>query len=211
MARLVVFDMDGVLTDTESSWVFVHKYFKVDNENSLNAYLRGELTDLEFIRSDIGLWKGKDPGISRSRIERILRGVPLMPGATDVMARLRAKGIKTAVVSAGIDLLAERIVSELGMDYQLANGLVADSQGRLTGDGILRVSLKNKGDAVEEVGKRFGVERLDIVTVGNSRYDIPMFDKSGKGIAFRPSDDRIREMADAVVELGDLTGIMKHI
>lgn len=211
MARLVVFDMDGVLTDTESSWVFVHKYFKVDNENSLNAYLRGELTDLEFIRSDISLWKGKDPGISRSRIERILRGVPLMPGATDVMARLRAKGIKTAVVSAGIDLLAERIVSELGMDYQLANGLVADSQGRLTGDGILRVSLKNKGDAVEEVGKRFGVERLDIVTVGNSRYDIPMFDKSGKGIAFRPSDDRIREMADAVVELGDLTGIMKHI
>jgi len=69
VARLVVFDMDGVLADVESSWVYVHRHFGVNNDHSLFAYLRGEIDDLEFIRRDINLWKQKDPGITCARIE----------------------------------------------------------------------------------------------------------------------------------------------
>lgn len=211
MARLVVFDMDGVLADTESSWVFVHRRFGVNNDHSLYAYLRGEIDDLEFIRRDIHLWKEKDPEVTQSMIQSILADVPLMPGASETVKSLTARGMKTAIVSAGIDLLAQRISDDLGIDVDLANGIVTDNRGRLSGEGILRVRLTDKGSAVEEVAKRLDVQKDQIVTVGNSRYDVTMFEKSGLGIAFMPSDDLVRKSAGAIVEEKDLRGILKYI
>jgi len=211
VARLVVFDMDGVLADTESSWVYVHKHFGVSNDHSLYAYLRGEIDDLEFIRRDIQLWRQKDPEITAMKIDKILGDVPLMPGAKKAISNLRERGYITAIVSAGIDLLAERIARELEIDSQLANGFVLDKDGRLSGEGVLRVCLMDKGDAVEETGNSIGVPKKDIVSVGNSQYDVSMFERSGFGIAFHPSDSKVREKADAVVEGNDLSDIVEVI
>jgi len=211
VARLVVFDMDGVLADIQSSWVYVHDHFGVNNDHSLYAYLRGEIDDLEFIRRDIHLWKDRDPEVSMDKIRRILASVPLMPGAAQAVRQLRESGLKTAIVSAGIDLLAERIVGELDIDHQLANGLITDTKGKLSGEGVLRVKLMDKGDAVAQVGGLFRVKPKDIVSVGNSHYDVSMFRRSGKGIAFRPSDERVKEGADAIVEGEDLSGILKFV
>lgn len=211
MARLVVFDMDGVLADAESSWVFVHRRFGVNNDHSLEAYLRGEIDDLEFIRRDIRLWMEKDPDLTVTKIQNILLDVPLMHGARETVKALRDRGIKTAIVSAGIDLLADRIADELGVDVDIANGLITDNRGRLSGEGILRVKLMDKGDSVFEVAARLDVPQEQVVSVGNSRYDVTMFDKSGMGIAFMPSDDHVRDNADAVVEEKDLRGILKYI
>jgi phosphoserine phosphatase len=211
VARLVVFDMDGVLADIESSWVHVHRHFGVSNDHSLYAYLRGEIDDLEFIRRDIQLWRKKDPEITPNKIDKILADVPLMPGAWKAVDALKKMGYMTAIVSAGIDLLAERIARELEIDSHLANGFVLDEKGRLTGEGVLRVRLMDKGDAVVEAGKSLGVRKKDIVTVGNSQYDISMFERSGFGIAFHPSDQTVREKADAVVEEKDLAMIVDVI
>ena len=211
MARLVVFDMDGVLADVESSWVYVHRHFGVNNDHSLYAYLRGEIDDLEFIRRDIGLWKAKDPAVTSGMIRDVLKGVPLMPGAKEAVEGLQGRGVKTAIVSAGIDLLSERIADELGIDCQVANGLMADRHGRLSGEGKLRVRLMDKGDAVLEVMEAFGVPKEEVVAVGNSRYDVSMFTKAGKGIAFLPADEIVRDSADDVVSEKDLAQILRYI
>lgn len=211
MARLVVFDMDGVLADTESSWVHVHKHFGVNNDHSLYAYLRGEIDDLEFIRRDIDLWKKTEPDVTEARIREILNDVPIMPGAQRTIRELKRMGIGTAIVSAGIDLLAERISKELGVDAQLANGLVKDGTGRLSGEGILRVKLMDKGDAVTEVANTMKIQTKDVVAVGNSSYDVSMFRKAGMGIAFQPSDDFVRTSAQVVVQQKDLSMILQFI
>ena len=54
--ELVVFDMDGVLVDFDSSWMMVHRAFGTDNEESFQRYIRGEISFEEFMRSDIGKW-----------------------------------------------------------------------------------------------------------------------------------------------------------
>jgi phosphoserine phosphatase len=211
MAKLVVFDMDGVLVDVGSSWVHVHRHFGVDNEHSLQAYLRGEIDDMEFIRRDVALWIARDPTLTIERLRQILSTAPFMKGAKETVETLRKNGTRTAIVSAGIDLLAERVAIELKMDMFFANGFVADCEGRLTGEGILNVRLDGKDQKVEMLTDMFGFHKSDVVSVGNSRYDIPMFDVSGLGIAFCPEDDDTLERADKVVHERDLRRILDII
>ena len=208
---MVVFDMDGVLADVESSWVYVHRTFGVNNDHSLRAYLRGEISDLEFIRRDIKLWKDKEPEITANKIRNILSEIPLMPGAIETLRSLRRDGYKTAIVSAGIDLLADMIAERNAIDVHMANGMVIDGRGRLTGEGVLRVRLADKGDAVEQVARQLGAAKEETTSVGNSRYDISMFDKSNLGIAFCPADDVVREKAGAVVDRKDLRDILRFV
>lgn len=208
MTQLVVFDMDGVLADTESSWVYVHRHFGVNNDHSLKAYLEGRIDDMEFIRRDISLWRKMDPTLSMDSVRKILDNVPIMNGAREAVAELRRRGIKTAIVSAGIDLLAQRLAVELNIDMFFANGFVADCAGRLTGEGVLNVSLGEKGEKVTMVAELLDIDREGVVTVGNSRYDIPMFEASAVGIAFCPADAEVRERADVVIEEKDLRAIL---
>ena len=211
VARLVAFDMDGVLADIESSWVYVHRHFGVNNDHSLRAYLRGDIDDLEFIRRDIELWRNVDSAVDSTTIGKILRDVPIMPGASKTISELRTRGVKTAIVSAGIDLLSERIVRELGMDAHKANGFVVDPGGRLSGNGVLRVRLTEKGRAVDELATSFGIRREDVVSVGNSLFDVSMFESSGFGIAFCPSDETVARHAQAVVLEKNLSKILDYI
>ncbi len=211
MSKLVVFDMDGVLADIESSWVFVHRRFGVNNDHSLYAYLRGEIDDLEFIRRDIKLWRDKEPGVTVDRIRSILSDAPIMPGADRTLRDLKSRGIRTAIVSAGIDVLAKMIAHKMPVDVSLANGFSTDAHGALTGEGVLKVRLMDKGDAVEEVMRRFSIDRRDAVSVGNSRYDVSMFKRTGFGIAFRPEDNAVKVAADAVIEEKDLSRILELV
>ena len=106
--RLVVFDMDGVLVDAISSWVLVHRYFGTDNEDSLRAFLRGEIDDFEFIRRDVERWRVVGGDISRVDVERILDEAPLIPGALETLQELHRPDVTTARVSGGLRYLAER-------------------------------------------------------------------------------------------------------
>ena len=197
--------------DIESSWVHVHRHFGVDNNHSLKAYLDGEIDDLEFIRRDVALWLKKDPSLTMDGIRSILSTVPMMNGAAETIRRLKMMECKTAIVSAGIDILAERIAVELRMDLFYANGFMSDCSGKLTGDGILNVGLGEKGARVDQIAELLGYEKKNVVSVGNSRYDIPMFEASRIGIAFCPIDEEVRREADRVVEEKDLTKILDVI
>ena len=211
MVKLVAFDMDGVLVDIKSSWVHVHRHFGVNNEHSLEAYLNGEIDDLEFIRRDVALWMEKDPALKMEDVKRILSTAPLMNGAVETMAALRDDGVRTAIVSAGIDLLAERVAIELGMDMFYANGFMADCTGTLTGEGVLNVRLDQKGEKLQEIADLFSFDTDDVASVGNSRYDVPMFEVSGLGVAFCPEDEDTRDSADEVIDEKNLARILQFL
>jgi len=125
---LVVFDMDGVLIEERSSWRLVHDALGTSNEDSFKAYMRAEIDDLEFMRRDIELWLRK--GItSISQVEGILQGATMMRGVSECVRPLRRWGAVLAIVSGGLDLLAERLGKEWGFSYVAANGLAADQEG----------------------------------------------------------------------------------
>ena len=205
--QLVIFDMDGVLTDVYSSWRYVHNFFNTSNDKSVEAYLKGEIDDMEFIRRDATLWRENGKAIKKEKLAEILSDVHLIKGAKECIGYLKKKDIKTAIVSAGLDILAERIGKELGIDYVYSNGISADENGFLTGYGIIGVKLKAKDETVKSLAKKIGIVYNNIVAVGNSCFDIPMFEMAGLGIAFNPDDDCVRKYADIVIAEKDLKKI----
>jgi phosphoserine phosphatase len=206
--ELVVFDMDGVLTDTISSWKYIHDYFGGSNARSVDEYLKGKIDDMEFIKRDVALWKENGKPIKKEKLVDILSDVPLMNGAKKCMTFLRSKGVKTAIVSAGLDILAQRVAKDLGIDYVFANGIKSDERGFVTGEGLLNVRLMYKDEAVERLAAQSKISHDKIVAVGNSCFDIPMFEICGAGIAFNPEDECVRESADFVVEGKDLSKLI---
>jgi len=209
--KLAVFDMDGVLTDIISSWKYIHDYFKTSNERSVNEYLKGNIDDMEFIRRDANLWIEDGKAIKEERLIEILSDVPLMQGAVECIDFLNKNKIKTAIISAGLDVLAEDVAEKLGIDHVYSNGVKTDKEGRLTGIGKLGVELMYKDKSVIKLSKKLSIPQENIVSVGNSCFDIPMFQTTGLGIAFNPSDDCTRNAADIVVEGRDLKKIIPYL
>ena len=111
--ELVIFDMDGVLTDTISSWKYIHEYFKSSNERSVEDYLKGKIDDMEFIRRDVSLWKENGKPITEKRLIEILSNIPIMKGAKNCIKSIKKYNIKTAIVSAGLDILAQKIAKKI--------------------------------------------------------------------------------------------------
>ncbi|HSV41800.1 MAG TPA: HAD family phosphatase, partial [Methanomassiliicoccales archaeon] len=205
---LVAFDMDGVLIDYPSSWTWVHDHFGVRNRNSVDAFLRGEIDDMEFMRRDISLWMGKSPGLCHADMTAILEPLPMMTGLAETMTALRREGVKCVIVSGGIGSVAGQIASRYGFDDYLANGYECGPDGSLTGNGVLNVWLKSKRDALSRFQRKYGVEKDRTASIGDSFIDISMFDLSGLGIAFNPIDDYVTERADHVIRERDLRMVL---
>jgi phosphoserine phosphatase len=209
--KFVAFDLDGVLVDTFSSWVWMHKHFGVNNDHSLYAYQRGEIDYAEFMRRDVALWLEKKEDLTIQDVEEILSKVPVIKGAKEVIANLIEQGIQTAIISCGIKVLANRIAEDFGIEIVVANGILADENGRLTGEGTLEIELANKGKPLLELLEKNGIKKEESAAIGNSYGDASMFKICGLGIAFNPEDDITKESADVIVEGNDLREILKYL
>lgn len=209
--KLVCFDLDGVLIEAKSSWVAVHEAFGVRNEDSLRLFLHGEISEEEFIRRDVALWKAKNPSVTIDEIEEILSHIVLHPGAKDLVEALHDADVKTAVVSGGIANAARRVARHLGIPLVAANELVTLDDRRLSGEGIVNTPLRDKSIPVRRFAKELGLKLGQVASVGNSAPDVPMFWSSGLGIAFDAMDAHTREEADVVVEGQDLRQLIPVI
>jgi phosphoserine phosphatase len=209
--KLVAFDFDGVIADTISSWVWVHEHFGVNNDASLELYLDDKINDKEFMRRDIALWKAKKPDISIKDIENILIDVPIMKGTLETIQELHGNKIHTGIISGGLDIMVHRVAKDLGIDYVLANGLEARENGVLTGEGILRVELKNKAGPMQKLLEHFKVDPSETVAVGNGHIDVPMFKFADLKIAFNPDDEIVKNNANIIIEKKDLREILKYV
>ena len=149
--KAVCFDCDGVLIDTISSWRIIHEHFGTNSGEMLDRFLRGEVTDEEFMADDIGLWKSVQSDIHRDELMRCYQGVKLMTGARELVEALQARGITVAIVSAGVALLIGSIAKLLKVDDWISNGFQYDEDGFLLDEGIVRVPAHHKDDMVEKL------------------------------------------------------------
>ena len=213
--RCVVFDCDGVLVDSVSSWKTLHDGFGTDNSTNLSRFIEGEITDVEFMRSDIAMWKEIQDPIHKDELFRMYSGIVLMNGARETIQQLQDAGVYVAIVSAGVDLFVSSIAAMLKVDDWIANGFKFDDDGNLTDDGVCRLHASGKGDVITRLMDMHGFDADEIVSVGDSEMDLSMMIEGSHFIGFNPSrESSLNAFTKAgipIVTQRDLSMILEHI
>jgi len=203
---LVIFDLDGTLTTVESLWTFLHNAFHTwDNGRVLEQkYRKGEITYKEWAETDARCWTG----IPMNTLLKALNQIPYSNGAKEVFQTLRSKHVKTAIVSAGLSILADKAARELGADLAVSNELEIQD-GILTGGIEVKVSVAEKAKIVKDISTRFAIPLQEIALVGDRANDLPIDDCLR--IAFRPKDDAARSRANVIINDDNLSGVLPYL
>ncbi len=203
--KLIAFDLDGVLVDGCGSWWEVHKVLGTLDKSKEHAmeYHLGKITFDEWARKDSKLWYGVDIG----EIRDVLYNIELMPGVRDTLPELR-KHYKLAIISGGLQTLADRIKKEFRMDYAIANKLLVED-GKVCGIDQL-VDFQGKGKILQDLAQNYGVGLDACAAVGDYKNDIPMFKVAGFSIAFNPKSDELMKFADEIIYEKNLRRILPY-
>lgn len=179
--KLAAFDMDGTLLKGEPSWLMLHRHFGTIDiaEEAHRSYVNGEITYEDFMKLDLTNWPKP---LHRSTLERVLMRYELREEAPYVISKLKEAGLKVAIITAGLDLLADRVAQRLGIDIVLANRLGFDEAGFFNGKLYPLVEPLRKHEQLESLAKELSISLEEIVAVGDSEYDASFLKMAGLGI-----------------------------
>lgn len=196
----IVFDLDGTLVryhgvEFESSWGAIAAAAGVaDRSNALlREYLPRKDAYAEWVSKDAQLLRG----IPVSVVADAVLPAPYAEGVQATIGRLQGR-FRLGIVSSGVDLVADWVCEDLGLDFARANHLATEN-GRFTGGGEARVGLWQKDDALRSIAQEYGLPLSRICFVGDHLNDIPVLEIVGLAIAANPKDERVREAADCVI------------
>lgn len=205
--RLVAFDLDGTLLVGKSSWWKLHEHFgSIElSLRNMKDYEEGKIAYDEWMRRDIALWKPR-PHITT--IEKLLLDYTLAPNAEHVIRTLRERKLHVAIVTTGLDVLADSVASKLHIPNVVANGLVLDENGYLTNRVIFNVDLFEKHKAFRRMVKKLGIPRSQCIAVGDSKYDVNFLKSAGLGIACKQDRDLIDATDIVITDLDELLNFL---
>jgi phosphoserine phosphatase len=206
--KLVVFDVDGTLTNHSSVWWRLHEHFGTTKEGKqyYNQYFSNEITYDQWADLDAGLWKGK----SVNEVMKVVKATQLTSGSEETIQTLRRHGLKTAILSGGLDIMADEIAQRVGIDFVLTNRL-HHKNGLLTGRVDNLVAWGGKAEQIHQVNNHFGIPLENTAFVGDGRNDVSVFKVVALSIAYNPEDMDVANAADVVIREEDLRAIIPHI
>jgi phosphoserine phosphatase len=207
--KLVIFDLDGTLTQERSIWEYIHKQLGKwygFAEKFQTQFLAGKISYEQFCEGDAQVWKG----MRVDELLDIVKTVPFHAGVNELISHLKQKGLKLSMVSSGLSLLSNWVHEKYGFDCSVSNDLLHEN-GILTGEVKIQVNYDKKAEWVERILKRFGVKPEEAIAIGDSKGDIDMFQKVGFSIAFNSSCQDLDEIADVCIPSQSLADIIPKL
>lgn len=203
--KLVAMDMDSTLITIECiDEIADMQGLKPQVAEITEAAMRGELEFRESLTRRVALLKGLEYAALQRVYDERLR---LSLGAENMLAAIKAAGLKTLLVSGGFTFFTDRMKARLGLDYTHANVLeVAD--GKLTGrvlGGI--VDAEEKQRTVERVCAEMGIKPSQAIVMGDGANDLKMMGIAGLSVAFR-AKPIVRAQAGIALNFVGLDGIL---
>lgn len=206
---MVIFDLDGTLTQERSIWEYIHKKLRKwygFAEEYQNLFLAGKISYEEFCERDAQVWKG----MKVEELSKIVETVPFHPGVDELIDYIKQKGLKLSMVSSGLSLLSNWVHEKYGFDYSVSNDLLHEN-GILTGKVKIQVNYDKKAEWVKKIVKQFGVNPEEVVAIGDSKGDMDMFQMVGFSIAFNSSCKDLDKIASVCIQSQNLADIIPRI
>ena len=202
--RLLVADMESTIIETErldelAEFVGMRAAVAEITRRAMN----GELDFAAALAERVALLRN----LPVSVLEEAAARIRLMPGARALVATARANGVRTALVSGGFTVFAERVAAELGFDRVVANRLVV-AGGRIAGTVAAPiVDREAKRAALAALAGEYAVPLSATLAVGDGANDLPMLAAAGLGIAFR-AKPAVAAASRWRLDHADLTGLL---
>lgn len=180
-SKLIIFDLDGTLTTVPSVWRIIHQRLNVLDKAKRNyeLFYKRKITYNKWAQLDGILWKG----VTISELNRILDDIKLRDGAEKLLKLVKKQGYKLALISGGIDLLANRFWN-LGFDFIISNKVVI-SGDVLTGEIDVKVDY-NKEVIARDLCKKMKIDLDQVIAIGDSDSDLTLFQSVGVAIGINP-------------------------
>jgi len=208
--RLLALDMDSTLITIESLDEVAAYAGKGDEVAAITeAAMRGEIADYrESLRRRVEMLAGIDAALLQRVYDEKLA---LSDGAERLVARCRAAGLRTLLVTGGFAFFAERLRHRLGFDATRSNELGA-ANGRLTGsvtgpNGGEIIDAEGKADAVREQCAELACPTDRAIVIGDGANDLQMMALAGISVAWR-AKPVAREKATFVLCHAPLDGVL---
>jgi phosphoserine phosphatase len=201
--RLIVFDMDSTIVDAE----IINELARVagveeEVKRLTERAMEGEMSFEKALRERVKLLKGLPVEV----LEKIYQEIKLTEGAKELIKSLKESGYVVALVSGGFSYFTEKLRRELDLDYAFGNELEIEN-GKITGRIKGRViDAAEKAKIIEEIARKEGISKEDIVAVGDGANDRIMIENAGIGIAFN-AKEALKEVADGSLSKQNLIGI----
>lgn len=198
--------MDGTITPVDSLWKYLHDEFGTWEKGRIAAqrYRRGEISYREWAETDAGYWAGA----TLTQVTQALNRIPYRQGTRETFRELHAHSVKTAIVSAGLSILTDRVAQDLGADIAMSNELETND-GRLTGKITVKVAVNDKARIVEGLASQFDISLHEVALIGDRAFDLSH--PNCLRIAYKPKDEVARQRANFVVEDDDLSRVLQYL
>ena len=209
--RLAAFDMDSTLINIECVDEIAAAAGRKEEVAAITeAAMRGDIADYKAsLRARVALLEG----VRVMHLEQVYRErLQLNPGASQLLAALRAAGLRTLLVSGGFTFFTDRVRDLLHIDYTRSNVLEI-ANGALTG----RMVDQAWGDICDGDEKRrmllatcaqLGVRPDQAIAVGDGANDLPMMGVAGLSVAYH-AKPRVRDQAMVAINSGGLDRLLE--
>ena len=205
MRRLICFDMDSTLIQTECIDELAMRAGVGDKVKAITERaMRGEIDFKESFTQRVSLLKGLDISVMKDIADHL----PITEGADRLMSVLKRCGCGIAILSGGFTYFGEQLRRRYGIDYVYANELEIDEYGKLTGRYIGDiVDGKRKAELLKLIAQVEQVNLAQTIAVGDGANDLPMISEAGLGIAFH-AKPRVKATAQQSINNIGLDGVL---
>ena len=207
MTKLAVFDFDSTLMDGETiDFLAAPLGLEAQVAAITERAMAGELDFFKSLVARVALLEG----LEKAKVDEICADLPMMPGAAETVAELKARGYTVVCFSGGFRNATKPACERLGIDADFSNFL-HDENGILTGRvGGEMMYSDAKGDMIVRMQKLLGIGREDTLVVGDGANDLSMFAHADTRVAFC-AKPLLKEAATHSVDTKDLTEILKIV